>query len=381
MNCSESRTLLELKFNKELSPSQKQQLELHLEECGTCAGEHDTLAQTVTAFKGFAGISPGTNQDKMAWEKIEQRLGRSRQTTAPVTSMPTQAPTIGAGVGYGKGTRLPALVLFAVAACILVAAGIWLLPKLFRHPGPEVENADIAVPSAKNEFYVLRTEPGKNSAIVQKFNNFLVTRLQVNDGIGGCVLKSVEEDALNLADDQGVILRLLVKDINKNANAKLQQEVSALVDRNNAGLLTGEDLERLGMIAIYGDPRALKVIQVLAKSSGSLDQRAEEILNSNRQAVQIRQFIVMAQDGKPETRRNAIRVLSEVESPLALKCLKEIALDSSEPLASYVVTMLGQQKHNYALSTLSTIAEQAGSEKLRRLTKAMIDQLLEEIGE
>ncbi|MFC1586997.1 hypothetical protein ACFL54_01695 [Planctomycetota bacterium] len=290
-------------------------------------------------------------------------------------------PVLAAIAGSASDKRVPGLWLrllpLAAALFLITLLAGAIAFKMAGSPGSQIPEVITEVPSARDEFFVLRTEPARKCAVVQEYNNFHISRLHQDEKIGGFILKDVAEDSLKLADQQGAIISLLVKDINGKAEDKLREEVSALGVLYNDNRLDEKYLERLGLIALYGDSSAMAIVKKIAQTQNELSPQAQTILHSNKKASQIRQLIALAQAGQKESRKNAIRVLSAVRSPLAMRCLREIALDPAESMGMYVVNMLGKQQGDHILHSLQTIGREAQSPELRRLANQLTDKLLE----
>ncbi|MFC1587151.1 HEAT repeat domain-containing protein [Planctomycetota bacterium] len=240
-------------------------------------------------------------------------------------------------------------------------------------------NGKIAIHSAKDEFYVLRTNPAMQAILVQEYAEFQVQYQTAGDKVGKYQLVNVRPDELTLLDSQGGKLDISVTEINSQSGDKLRDEVASLALCYKAGQLDAQNMDRLKRIALYGERTALKLIEKIAASDSNHRQAAEITLSANKSISSIRELDKWARSGDRAARIQAIRALGKIDSPIALLCLRETAIGPDAEMARYPIAILGQRNDEIAISHLQYIVDHAAAPEARQLAEVELKLLLEDI--
>ncbi|MFC1587662.1 hypothetical protein ACFL54_05065, partial [Planctomycetota bacterium] len=247
--------------------------------------------------------------------------------------------------GGGRGFLPPLLrAVLAAAAVLLLCFGGYLLKTRLGQKGrsPEQPRQEAADISAKDKFYVLRTEPDTHTLMAQEFRDFTVKYCQVGSEIAGFILTDVEDDAFFLQDAGGCIVRREVNAWNKESLTILGKEVHTLQARHQAGRMDSSDLDRLGAIARYGDLSAIGVLKQIAARRGDphMQQAKRMLAGSNPEALAGLITLARTKTGKAQHRKHVLQTLANLKTIQGSIILREIAMDAADPCRAFAIQML-----------------------------------------
>lgn len=248
-------------------------------------------------------------------------------------------------------------------------------------PGDAGSAAVVKIESAEDAFRVLRTQPERNSAVVQPFATFEVELLHRDDAVGGYSLVAVEEDALRLRDGAGTVARKTVVEINDSAEAQLARELKSFEVAQGAGTLSAAHLDRLSLIALHGETGALRILEEVSTGASPLRDEARARLSASRELSSMQQLIGLSMSASGDARRQAMSALARSGSPLALRALRDICLGEDEGMARYAVQALAAHGGAGTLEALRAASESAASAAVREKSAAAVDAFLTSVGE
>ncbi|MFC1587782.1 hypothetical protein ACFL54_05685 [Planctomycetota bacterium] len=278
--------------------------------------------------------------------------------------------------------QFPILSIIVIAAAVLVfgLGWYWINTRAGGENSASGPDKEVAMVSAGDRFYVLKTEADKESLVAQTFDDFTVKHSLVGAEIGGFVLAEVEEGAFSLRAKDGSILRMEIATWNRDSLSILEQEVLALRIRHQAGSMTESDLERLGAIARYGDISAVRVLKrIAAVPSNPYCKDAKQMLGGDNPEA-LAGLIAIARDrkGQSQYRKNILQTLAKLRTIQGSIVLQEIALDNKEPCQAFAVKVLVECGDKEALPILEKLCQNSGvPETTRQAARDAFEKLMQ----
>ena len=303
--------------------------------------------------------------------KLEAALHRRPDGKLPAAARAALKDEIFAGATVAGKTPVQLFMWLLVAAVILCVAGgaWWKLHQPETTMTTPLANA-VAVVSAQDEFVVLHADPATPAALVQSFDTFNVATRQPGEPVGKYTLRGVTADTLQVEDTAGIARELVIATQNKQARQRLAEEIASL---QAAHSLSAGELARVGKIAMCGDATALRMLEILA-GSGAQAEAARQLLAVNQQVQTIRRLIEKAHSDNADTANQALRVLAETASPLALQCLKEVTLGGDARRGLFIMQLLAEHPAECLLPAVAEIATTAQDEAVRAAAQQLLEQ-------
>ncbi|MFC1587735.1 hypothetical protein ACFL54_05440, partial [Planctomycetota bacterium] len=275
------------------------------------------------------------------------------------------------------------LMFFAIAAGVFLLLGLgfyWVIGRSGPGGGGSDPDNEIVRFSAEDKFYVFCTEPANQAVLVQVFSSFEMERHNVGSSLGVYQLVGLDHESLDLKENDGSVKRILVSDFNADAINKLKEETNSMQKRFTAGQLTSSNVDRLQKIAFYWGSDAHALLETVADSSSPLREKARQILNTNWEMASVRNLIHWAKTADKGFSLQAIRSLGDIRSPLALQCIHEIALDSSEEeISLFALEVLNNQEPSFAAGYLDSVASKAKYLSVRQQADLYLQSILKEL--
>ncbi|MFC1586874.1 HEAT repeat domain-containing protein [Planctomycetota bacterium] len=314
-------------------------------------------------------------------EELKEKVRHDLGLKVPQTTIPNHSPAGMASLPAvdvpRQGAHWPRRLLALAAALIIVFFSI----KMLGRPRPETEESPSVptVKSAKDEFYILHSQKQDKAIVVQKFSDFLISRRLKGDTLGGFVLVDVEENAVLLQNRQGETSRRLIAEMNSQAVEKLKLESAWLTDKFQSNELAIEDVERVKLIAVFGEKKAMRLLETIAASDSPLRQKADQFLTEVGPSSVVMKLVRRASAGQMQARKRAMRTLADLSSPLAKECLKEVATQNDEDMAILAIRMLCKKNNPQSLQHLQSIANQTSSDTVRQIVETNIQSIIRRI--
>ncbi|MFC1587676.1 HEAT repeat domain-containing protein [Planctomycetota bacterium] len=288
-----------------------------------------------------------------------------------------------------SGFPSTAIIIAAAALLLLSLSVAWYWQNSHRtEEAGGGQGLEVPMVSAKDKFYVLRTEPAKQSLLAQEFKDFTVKYSKVGSEIGGFILTGIEEDAFSLRREDGMIVRMEIGHWNKESLSALEKEVFSLRECHRSGVMTANDLNRLGSIARYGDLTAVRVLkQIAARGGGHYQKEAKEMLaGANPEALA--GLIILAKDQAHPYRKNVLQTLANLKTIQGAIVLREIAACGNDPCQLAAIKTLADCNDKESLPVLEKLCQdpavplkirQAAREAFKKLTQK--DREIEKSGD
>ncbi|MFC1588411.1 HEAT repeat domain-containing protein, partial [Planctomycetota bacterium] len=262
---------------------------------------------------------------------------------------------------------IPVFSLLAAVAVVAICLGWYLFNSMFNAKYIESDKARaVSRISAKDRFYVLRTELEQQSMMAQGFDDFTVKHCIIGAEIAGFTLADIEEGAFSLRHADGRIVCMEIGQWNQESLSKLNGEVLALKQLHQVGQMTDEDLQRLGAIARYGDLTALRVLKRIATAAGDhYCKLAKQMLEgANPEALSM--LIKMARDKKHKYRQHILQELAALRAIQGLIVLREIAADQQDSCQVFAIRTLAGSGDREALPLLERLCRDPALPKATR---------------
>lgn len=269
------------------------------------------------------------------------------------------------------------LLWCAAAAVALIVGGLaWK----FQPATSETRNAapPAVVASAANEFAVLNCNPEAGQVLWLDYDDFSLHRTAVGESVKSIQVNTVSAHGFGGTDTAGVSCAVDTVTHNLAAAKKLDAEVRALASLRDTGGLGGDHLRRLGVIAGSGHPEALRVLLALADAEGPWSEAAAAAVVSQKDLVSVRKLIVEAQRGEPQFRRQMIRGLARIQSPLTINALRDLCADPDTDIAAFALEQLCGIDGAGALQALHALSVSDTAPDLRARAAAEYKQRLHE---
>lgn len=276
---------------------------------------------------------------------IERRL-QSLEYEAPPERLKA---AVFAGTASGRRSLLPVFAVLA-AACVLIVFVIWRDGSGKNATETESrENKPVDVVTAAGSFEVVKARPEMNDVLVQDYDRFNVDWKRPGDAVGDYQLVAVRETALDLSGENGAET-LSIDSLNERARRALARECADLAAAFQHGGLSSAQLERLDRIACFGIAEAVTLTErVRAASPGAA----------------VGKLATLAREGSEGERRSSVRALAELDDPVALQCIREIACGADQGQALFAVQELAKRKGGYVFEALRRIAASASLPDVR----------------
>lgn len=278
-------------------------------------------------------------------------------------------------IDRADAARSPFLLLFALAAVALAGFFGWRTwSRSATRDDPDAASVAAAA-GARDAVLILQTDPAGQTALVQRFDQFSVSRTRPGAALLGGRLTVVEADALVIAT-AGRDERKPVDAVNAASMAALQEEIDGLRARFHAGRAVAADMDRLQAIACFGRaPEARDLLRDLAAPEGKAPAAASAALAEIKRLDKLMEY---ARTATPESRRKAVRALGETPSPYAFGLLCDLAAGSGDELALLSIDMMRRNGGARATAALQALADAANSEAVREHARATAESILHE---
>lgn len=292
------------------------------------------------------------NEDREFWN----RLGDSLKNDS--LSNPAPAP---------RCVQRRAPVLLWTGAALAVAA-LALLVVSRRGHEQSVPGQPAAQPvhaSAADSVSILRADADAQRVTGQTFRDFHVKHYAPGQALGRDVLVRVDADAVNVRRSDGAETVVSLEEWNAAAAGALAAEVSYLAARFENGAMTPDEFERLSAIAATGHAPALKSLEVVARSDGPFREASRSMLSHGKELTVILKLAERVQSGPVELRKNALRSLAQLRTPLALQSLYRCVLDPDPDFSMFAVRQLIETAGEEQLPLLRELSVAAPTEQAR----------------
>lgn len=274
-----------------------------------------------------------------------------------------------------KGGR-SILVWLAAAAIALIVGGLtWKF-----QPAPKATQTDapVVVAGAANDFAVLNCNPDAGQVLWLDYDDFSLHRASVGESVKSIQVNTVSAHGFGGTDTAGASCAVDTVTHNLAAAKKLDAEVRAIAALRDTGGLGGDHLRRLGVIAGSGHPEALRVLLAVADAGDPWSDEAATAIVSQKDLVSVRKLIVEAQRGEPQFRRQMIRGLARIQSPLTINALRDLCADPDADIAAFALEQLCGIDGAGALQALQALSVSGAAPDLRARADAEYKQRLHE---
>lgn len=276
---------------------------------------------------------------------VERRL-QSLEYEAPPEGLKA---AVFAGAPAGRRWSLPVLVMLA-AACALIGFAVWRGGSARHETETETQkNRPVDVATAAGSFEVVKTRPDRNDVLVQDYDRFHVDWKRPGDALGEYRLVAVRESELDLSGELGAETQA-IDSLNERARRALAKECADLAAAFQHGSLSPAQIERVDRIACFGIAEAVALAgRVRAASPGGA----------------VGKLARLAREGSEGERLSSVRALAELNDPVALQCIREIACGAEQGPALLAVQELAKREGGYVFEALRRIAASANLPEAR----------------
>ena len=203
-------------------------------------------------------------------------------------------------------------------------------------------------------------------------------RKQVGDALKSETITAIHDDSITLQAANQPPRHWGAQESQAAFQVSAAVDVSAMTLRFHAGAMTESAWIRLGQLARLGSPEALRLLQQIATTGGSLAQRSTVIPGETMPLANLLALIEQARNPKSPQRQYLIAALGDIPHALSAIALEAIAANDQESDELRLLAVRAMARHGDAC-VARQLESLAARPKLPEPLRAAIYQLRNEL--